>query len=142
MIKPENTPENVLAKEQITHFSQQLATRKTLLLDEIRQVLADSESERQIDLIGGVGDSGDVATAALLRGVTEAEVIRDVQEVRDIVAAEQRIAAGRYGLCIDCEQAIRYKRLDAYPTAKRCYTCQVSHEKQRASTPYAAGRTW
>lgn len=131
-----NTPENSLAKEQLTHFSERLDARKRLLLDEIRQVLARSKNEHQVDFIAAAGDDGDMAAASVLRDISEAEAIRDVQEVRDIVAAEQRLATGRYGLCIDCEGPIRYKRLDAYPTAKRCYACQVSHEKQRAPAPY------
>ncbi len=130
------TPENSLTKEQVTHFAQRIDIRKNLLLDEIRQVLARSRNEYYVDLIGGAGDSGDAATASLLRDITEAEVIRDIGEVRDIVAAEERIAAGNYGLCTDCEQPIRYKRLDAYPTAKRCFTCQVRRERLLAPSPY------
>lgn len=131
-----NTPENSLTKEQITHIAQRIDARKSLLLDEIRQVLARSSNEHYADLVGGVGDSGDAAAASLLRDITEAEIIRDIGEVRDIAAAEQRIAAGRYGLCIDCGEAIRYKRLDAYPTAKRCITCQIRREKLQAPSPY------
>lgn len=129
-------PENSLTTEQVTHFAQRIDIRKNLLLDEIRQVLARSRNEYYVDLIGGAGDSGDAATASLLRDITEAEVIRDIGEVRDIVAAEERIAAGKYGLCTDCEQPIRYKRLDAYPTAKRCFTCQVRRERLLAPSPY------
>jgi len=131
-----NTPENPLTKEQITHFAQRIDARKSLLLDEIRQVLARSSNEHYADLIGGAGDSGDAAAASLLRDITEAEIIRDVGEVRDIAQAEQRLAAGQYGLCTDCGAAIRYKRLDAYPTAKRCFTCQVRREKLQAPSPY------
>ena len=131
-----NTVQNPLTQEQITHFAQQINARKSLLLDEIRQVLARSSNEYYVDLIGGSGDSGDAAAASLLRDITQAEIIRDVGEVRDIVAAEQRLAAGKYGACIDCGEAIRYKRLDAYPTAKRCFTCQVHREKTRGPSPY------
>jgi RNA polymerase-binding transcription factor DksA len=130
------TPENSLTNEQITHFAQRIDARKALLLEEIRQVLDRSSGEHYVDLIGGSGDSADAATASLLRDITEAEIIRDVGEVRDIVQAEQRIAAGRYGLCTDCGTAIRYKRLDAYPTAKRCFACQVRREKLQAPSPY------
>lgn len=131
-----NTPENPLTKEQIAHFTQRIAERKSLLLDEIRQVLARSNNEHYVDLIGGVGDTGDAAAASLLRDITEAEIIRDIGEVRDIAAAEDRIAAGSYGLCTDCGEPIRYKRLDAYPTAKRCFACQVLRERTLAPSPY------
>lgn len=140
-LKPANpdamtNPENSLTQEQITHFAQRIGARKRLLLDEIQEVLARSSSEHYADLIGGAGDSGDAAAASLLRDITEAEIIRDVGEVRDIVAAEQRLAAGQYGVCIDCGAAVRYKRLDAYPTAKRCLACQERREKLQAPSPY------
>ncbi|HSH41084.1 MAG TPA: TraR/DksA family transcriptional regulator [Arenicellales bacterium] len=131
-----NEPDNPLTKEQITHFAQRIEARKRLLLDEIRHVLARSSTEHLVDLIGGAGDSGDVAAASVLRDITEAEIIRDVGEVRDIAAAEDRIAAGRFGLCTDCGAPIRYKRLDAYPTAKRCFACQVRRERLQAPSPY------
>jgi RNA polymerase-binding transcription factor DksA len=131
-----NAAENPLTKEQITHFAQRIDARKSLLLDEIRHVLARSRNEYYVDLIGGAGDSGDAAAASLLRDITEAEVIRDIGEVRDIAAAEDRIAAGKYGLCTDCGEPVRYKRLDAYPTAKRCFTCQVTRERLLAPSPY------
>ncbi len=131
-----STNKSSLTKEQITHFAQRINTRKNILLEEIREVLARSKNEYQVDLLGDLGDAGDLAAASMIRDITEAEVIRDIGEVRDIAAAEDRIAAGTFGLCIDCEAPIRYKRLDAYPTAKRCFSCQVIRERVLAPSPY------
>ncbi len=131
-----NASENSLTKEQITHFAQRIDTRKNLLLEEIRDVLGRSKDEHYVDLLGGLGDSGDVAAASLIRDITEAEIIRDIGEIRDIAAAENRLVAGTYGLCTDCQVPIRYKRLDAYPTAKRCFSCQVVRERVLAPSPY------
>ena len=74
--------------------------------------------------------------SSLRRDVNEAEIIRDIGEVRDIVAAEARLAAGRYGICIDCGEPIGYQRLHAYPTAKRCLLCQRHRKKTRAPSKY------
>ena len=123
--------QNTLPAEQIDALGARLAERKLMLLEEIRQELDRSQREFDVSLISQTGDIGNAATASLLRGISEAEAVRDVEEVRDIVLAEQRIAAGRYGICIDCEAPIRFKRLDAYPTAKRCYSCQVEHEESK-----------
>lgn len=123
--------QSALAPEQREALSSRLAERKRMLLDEIQQELERSQHEFDVSLISQTGDIGNAATASLLRGISEAEAVRDVQEVRDIVFAEQRMATGRYGVCIDCEEPIRYKRLDAYPTAKRCYSCQVEYEESK-----------
>jgi DnaK suppressor protein len=46
------------------------------------------------------------------------------RELRAIDAALKRIAAGTYGICIDCGARIAEKRLVAVPTALRCVTCE------------------
>jgi len=127
---------NALSSEQLARLSARIAERKRVLLDDVRRVLKRSGSEHYADLLGGTADAADEAAASLLRDVREAEVVRDVGELRDIAAAEQRIAAGRYGLCIDCGTAIDIKRLEAYPTAKRCIACQQRREKTRAPSQY------
>lgn len=126
-----------LTQQQQQTLARMLAERKERLLEEMRRVLEASGKESYADLLGGIGDTGDEALADLLRDVTQAEVVRDANEVRDIVAAEQRIAAGRYGICIDCRVDIPFERLKAYPTAKRCQPCQQRREKTRASAPHS-----
>jgi RNA polymerase-binding transcription factor DksA len=127
---------NNLTPQQLDQLSARIAERKRVLLDDVRRVLRRTGRERYADLVGGAGDAGDEAAASLLRDVNEAEIVRDVGELRDIAAAEARMAAGRYGVCIDCGAAIDFKRLDAYPTAKRCIACQRRREKTRAPSKY------
>jgi RNA polymerase-binding transcription factor DksA len=110
-----------------------MAERKRRLQDEIREVLTRAGNEHYADLLSGTTDAGDESVADLLQDVAHAEVARDVAELRDIAAAEGRIAAHSYGTCIDCGEAIAYERLEAYPTAKRCLACQQIHERNRGS---------
>lgn len=125
-----------LDSQQLDRLAARIAERKRVLLDDVRRVLKRRGAERYADLVGDTSDAGDEAAASLLRDVTEAEVVRDVGELRDIAGAEARLAAGRYGVCIDCGNAIGFERLDAYPTAKRCIACQQRREKTRAPSPY------
>ena len=127
---------NHLTSDQFERLSARIAERKRMLLEDVRRVLERTGAEHYADLVGEAGDAGDKAAASLLRDVSEAEIVRDVGELRDIAAAEARIAAGRYGVCIDCETTIDFKRLDAYPTAKRCIACQQRREKTRAPSKY------
>ncbi len=121
-----------LTKKDLEHFAKVLAGRKRRLGEEIRRVLARTENERYADILAGGDDAGDTSVADLLSDVTLAEVARDAAEVRDINAAQARIAAGTYGTCIDCGRPIGKKRLEAYPTAKRCLEDQERREKLRA----------
>ena len=120
---------NTLTAEELRELARRMSARKAALLDEIRRGLARSGDERYAAQVGEAGDAGDASVAELLRHVNEAEIRRDVLEVRDIVAAEGRIAAGRYGVCTDCGAFVGYPRLAAYPTAKRCLPCQQAREK-------------
>jgi RNA polymerase-binding transcription factor DksA len=120
---------STLTKEQIDALAERMRSRKAILLEEVRRGLGRSGNERYAAQIGEAGDAGDASVAELLRHVNEAEVRRDILELRDIVAAEARLAAGRYGICTDCGAAIGYARLSAYPTAKRCLKCQEQREK-------------
>ena len=126
-----------LTKPEKEELTAALAARKARLVDEIRRALARTKNERYADLLAGGSDAGDESVADLLSDVAQAEVARDIAEVRDINAAQARIANGSYSVCIDCGAVIGYKRLQAYPTAKRCLHCQEQREKRRASAPHS-----
>ena len=127
-----------LSPEQLEGIARQLTERKQQLLDEIREVLSREGADQRYDqLVGPTGDAGDESVAILTRDLANAEVNRDVREVRDIIAAEARIANGQYGNCIECGAFIGLARLEAYPTAKRCLPHQELREKTRASAPHS-----
>lgn len=50
----------------------------------------------------------------------------------DVRRVLERTGAERHA----CGAAIGFKRLDAYPTAKRCIACQRRREKTRAPSKY------
>lgn len=45
-------------------------------------------------------------------------------EIIAIRAALNRIKLGTYGVCVDCGADIPAKRLEAVPTALRCFACE------------------
>jgi RNA polymerase-binding transcription factor DksA len=124
---------SALKQSEIQRLAAVMAERKRRLQEEIRQGLARTGNEAYADLLSGTSDAGDESVADLLRDIAHAEVGRDVQELRDIAAAESRIATGAYGMCVDCGASVDARRLAAYPTAKRCLSCQQIHEKNRGS---------
>lgn len=120
-----------LTEHQSEHLKRLVQQRREELLGEIREVLGRTGEHPYGDL-AGVPDTGDEAIADLLIDVDNAMVHRDVQEIRDIDAALQRMDDGSYGVCMECGLEIGYDRLTAYPTAKRCAPCQGQHEKTHA----------
>jgi len=43
--------------------------------------------------------------------------------------ALERMGEGTYGLCLECEQEVQQKRLDAVPWARFCIECQEKQDK-------------
>lgn len=122
-----------LNPSQLDQLVLQLKKDYQALLSEVRQALEDVGGDHPIDLFNREpGDSGDESAANALADFNIAVLDRHVQELRDIEAAFQRIRNGQYGACIDCGSAISFKRLQAYPTAKRCIECQEKHEREYA----------
>lgn len=48
----------------------------------------------------------------------------DVMLLREIREALDRIADGEYGFCLECDEPISRKRLEAIPWARHCIQCQ------------------
>jgi len=48
----------------------------------------------------------------------------DMKLLREIAGALHRLDRDHYGVCMECEEPISAKRLDAVPWAKYCVTCQ------------------
>jgi RNA polymerase-binding transcription factor DksA len=76
-----------------------------------------------------VGDREVDAERVQTGDIGEAEESRDVVELRAVEAALHRIAAGRYGDCVDCGMAISPARLFVQPAAQRCAKCQEASER-------------
>ena len=116
-----------LTEKQIGRLTRILADRELALKVEIREELAANSSYASI--AGTVMNRGDEAVADLLADLGNANITREIHELRDIDEANKRIGAGVYGLCRDCGNGIRYERLIAAPSAIRCEPCQDRYEK-------------
>lgn len=122
-----------LDQKQIEHLATMMNERWAREFREIRSLFSGQDEERQeVTLGASVDEASDEALLARLATVDDPLIRQNLQDVRDIIGARQRIAAGNYGECIDCGADIAYERLLAYPTAKRCIDCQREHEKRKA----------
>ena len=118
-----------LTPEQVRELEQQLRDRREYLRGEIRDELQRMENEHYSDLAGNVHDSGDESVADMLSDLQYGIVDRQVEEMRAIEAALQRIREGRYGHCQVCDEPIEVARLKAQPTATRCLEHQAEYER-------------
>jgi DnaK suppressor protein len=124
-----------VASEQYDELRQALETRKEQLSREIADgAQRRLEEDRFSNLAGEVADAGDASTATEQADLRNAQIERDVLEVRNIDAALERIENGSYGICTRCGGDIAVARLRANPSAERCIDCQAAYEKQFAGT--------
>jgi DnaK suppressor protein len=110
-------------------LADQLQVMKCRALDEIRGTGADVEANLQPQ-DHEVQSQADEAEVERLGDVRFAEIEIDRAKLHDIEQAQQRMAEGRYGVCLDCGEDIPRERLVALPTAIRCAACQAAAESR------------
>jgi RNA polymerase-binding transcription factor DksA len=118
-----------LTTQQTKELKGLIAGRRSALIDELRDDARKARAERFDEVAGEVPDSGDESVAALIADLDQAEWGRDIDELRGLDAAQERLAKGDYGVCVDCARDIGFERLRATPSAIRCIDCQTRHEK-------------
>jgi RNA polymerase-binding transcription factor DksA len=89
-----------------------------------------------------------LATAAEAGAATnEAQLERDLHELREVDSALERIEAGTYGFCLRCGKPMDPARLQLFPAARFDICCmeneETEHERQHAPAgePPAAPRS-
>lgn len=124
---------NVISAPQMRKVEHKLRTQRDTLLTAARDELLHGEEQAFAAIAGEVPDVGDQATAAALTDFDNEIARRHDVAIREIDAALERIGSGDFGSCPDCGADIGFERLMAFPTARRCVTCQSLHERTYAS---------
>lgn len=108
---------------------QRLITRRNQLREQLTNLRGGplSRVEASADHFARSQDS--VAETSAERELEYALDARESAELNDIQAALDRLASGRYGLCVDCGEAIAAARLAATPEVARCVPCQEAAER-------------
>lgn len=109
--------------------------RRAELIAELREDAARARDEPYSEHAGIAPDTGDESVATLIADLEQADVTRDLDELRALEGAWQRLQDGSYGTCIDCGGEIGYARLKASPAAARCVEDQERHEKTYGGNP-------
>jgi RNA polymerase-binding protein DksA len=108
--------------------SKSLEHRLRLRAEQLRHEIATVRERSEPPEAGEVSDPKDAADAQAQGVVADAEVERDLAELRQIELALRRIDDGSYGICTDCSTPIDPRRVLAQPTALRCVECQAITE--------------
>jgi len=104
-------------RKSIERFKKTLQVRH----HELRLGLSQTQQTAQHDY---GKDEGDRANMSLAREIDLSQKSRDRGLLNSVDAALKRISEGTFGLCLNCEQEINAKRLEAIPWVRYCITCQ------------------
>jgi RNA polymerase-binding transcription factor len=91
---------------------------------ELAQGLAQTQKELRTAQHEYGKDEGDRANTSLARELDLGQKSRDRALLSAVDAALKRISEGTFGRCLNCEQEINAKRLEAIPWVRYCITCQ------------------
>ena len=119
------TKELDLHKQKLLQLKQNILNSGILKLGEDLCVSSDD-----------LADETDHATNVINQHVSFSIRNRELQKLRAIEAALQRIQDGSYGICEDCDENIEFSRLKNQPWATLCIV--HAEEREREHSRYTA----
>lgn len=113
-----------------------LATYKKVLekkAEEVRRSMSAQKAAQVIARLDVPSDEGDLSQQHHEEWIFLNRNTIDMKLLREISDALHRIDLGQYGVCMECEEQISMKRLEAVPWARYCVTCQEAIAARIAS---------
>jgi DnaK suppressor protein len=92
--------------------------------EEVRQSMSAQKAAQVVARLDVPSDEGDLSQQHHEEWIFLNRNTIDMKLLREISDALDRIDHDTYGICMECEEAISIKRLDAVPWARYCVTCQ------------------
>src|SRR5579864_100499 len=112
-------------KKRLEYYKKKLLNRR----DELVKTITRTEEEgRQADDDPTV-DLADKAANSYTKEFLFGQTNTDRAILQLVDEALLRIRSGKYGTCIECEEELQQKRLEAVPWARYCVTCAEKHEQ-------------
>jgi DnaK suppressor protein len=108
-------------KSELNKFKTMLTAKQTELAPRLRK--------RDGIAIEKTPDALDEIQLATERELMTRNLERESKVLRDVRAALARIQQGTYGTCLDCEEEIGMRRLQAVPWTPLCIACQEQDDR-------------
>jgi DnaK suppressor protein len=109
-------------REFLERTRQRLLDKKEYMSQQIEMLSREKVSDQQVK------DTGDEALSLTMEKLQSSLQSSELDELKLIDQALNRIDRGEYGVCVDCGEQISAQRLEFYPYAARCIVCQEAME--------------
>ena len=114
-----------LAKKQLDSYRKRLLEKKKGLAEAYNK----NKNYGRMTEDEGTQDLGDKASSTYTKEFLYSLSNADREVLQQVDEALARIARGDYGVCLECEDEIDKKRLEAVPYASHCLVCQGKLEQ-------------
>lgn len=122
------------AKKEIEQFKKKiLAERERILrqLGRIEESIVEASEDQEGSKQSYSNHLADLGTDYMEKEKNYYYATQEGHYLRSLDEALERIERGEYGKCMECDELIGTKRLDAVPSAKLCIACKSKNEKPR-----------
>lgn len=92
--------------------------------EEVRRSMSVQKAAQLVSRLDVPSDEGDLSQQHHEEWIFLNRNTIDMKLLREIADALHRIETDSYGVCLECEEPISQKRLDAVPWARYCVACQ------------------
>ncbi len=92
--------------------------------DEVRRSMSAQKAAQVVSRLDVPSDEGDLSQQHHEEWIFLNRNTIDIKLLREIADALERIEHGTYGVCLECDEPISAKRLEAVPWARYCVSCQ------------------
>ena len=92
--------------------------------EEVRRSMSAQKAAQVVSRLDIPSDEGDLSQQHHEEWIFLNRNTIDMKLLREIADALHRMEQGTYGTCMECEEPISVKRLDAVPWARYCVKCQ------------------
>ncbi len=114
-----------MTKEQLEMFRRMLGAKREEIVRRAEQTL---EHDMRLDS-DDLPDEMDLASSEYLQAFTFRLRGREKNLLDKIQKALDRIDAGTFGICEECDEEIALKRLEARPETTLCIQCKEAQER-------------
>jgi DnaK suppressor protein len=123
-------------KKRLDYYKKKLQSRR----EELIKSIARTEEEGRTADDDPTVDLADKAANSYTKEFLFGQTNTDRTMLALIDEALNRIKASTYGTCIECEEELQQKRLEAVPWARHCVVCAEKHEQGLLSSGTATLR--
>ena len=114
-----------MEKKRLEYYKKKLQARR----EELLKTIARTEEEGRTADDDPTVDLADKAANSYTKEFLFGQTNTDRNMLQLIDEALDRIKENTYGTCVECEEELQQKRLEAVPWARYCVSCAEKHEQ-------------